>query len=139
MRACAFALAATQAGVALGPAVLFFGCRSSAHDFIYKSQLQAWLSAGILTDLQVALSREPGQPRVYVQDLVKASGPQIWQLLQQGAHVYVCGDAKRMAPDVRAAFEGLVQTAGGLGGAEAVEWVHSMREQAKYLEDVWAS
>lgn len=51
-------LALPQAGVRLGPAVLFFGCRSAAHDFIYQEQLQAWQRSGVLTDLHVAFSRD---------------------------------------------------------------------------------
>ncbi|WIA11150.1 hypothetical protein OEZ85_011289 [Tetradesmus obliquus] len=131
-----------QAGAALGPAVLFFGCRTE-QDFLYQQQLQAWQENGVLTDLQVAFSRLPGKKqggKTYVQDLIAESAQQLWELLHgSGAYVYVCGDARRMAPDVRAAFEGVACGVGGLDAAAAAEWMREMRQQGRYLEDVWAS
>jgi cytochrome P450/NADPH-cytochrome P450 reductase len=119
--------------------VLYFGCRSE-QDFLYKQRLQDWQASGVLTDLQVAFSRQPGKDKVYVQDLIAASAQQLWPLLRkQGAYVYVCGDARKMAPDVRAVFEGIAREIGGMGGGGAAEWMQSMRQQGKYLEDVWAS
>jgi sulfite reductase alpha subunit-like flavoprotein len=119
--------------------VLFFGCRSE-QDFLYKQRLQDWQASGVLTKLHVAFSRQPGNDKVYVQHLIAASAQELWELLQQqGAYVYVCGDARKMAPDVRAAFEGIAREVGGLGGAAAAEWVQGMRQQGRYLEDVWAS
>jgi cytochrome P450/NADPH-cytochrome P450 reductase len=133
---CIFVL---QAGAALGPAVLFFGCRSQ-QDFLYQHRLQDWQANGVLTELQVAFSRQPGKEKAYVQDLIAASAKQLWLLLQEhGAYVYVCGDARKMAPDVRAAFEGVAREVGGLSGGGAAEWMQSMRQQGRYLEDVWAS
>ncbi|KAF6264212.1 cytochrome P450 [Scenedesmus sp. NREL 46B-D3] len=128
-----------RAGAALGAAVLFFGCRSD-QDYLYQQQLQDWRASGVLTDLQVAFSRQAGKDRVYVQDLISASAQQLWALLHgRGGHVYVCGDARRMAPDVRAAMEGVAREAGGLDAAAAAEWMQGMRQQGRYLEDVWAS
>jgi sulfite reductase alpha subunit-like flavoprotein len=119
--------------------VLFFGCRSE-QDFLYQQQLQSWQASGILTDLQVAFSRQSGQDKMYVQQLIAASAQQLWALLQgQCAYVYVCGDARRMAPDMRAAFEGVACAAGGLDAAAAAAWLVEMRQQGRYLEDVWAS
>jgi sulfite reductase alpha subunit-like flavoprotein len=119
--------------------VLFFGCRNE-QDFLYQQQLQSWQASGVLTDLQVAFSRQPGKDKVYVQDLIADSAQQLWALIErQGAYVYVCGDAKRMAPDVRAVFEGIARDAGGLGESAAAAWMQQMRQQGRYLEDVWAS
>jgi cytochrome P450/NADPH-cytochrome P450 reductase len=130
---------ALQAGTALGPAVLYFGCRSE-QDFLYQQRLLNWQANGILTELQVAFSRQQGKEKVYVQDLIAASAKQLWPLLQErGAYVYVCGDARKMAPDVRVAFEGIAREVGGLGGGAAAEWMQDMRQQGRYLEDVWAN
>ncbi len=75
-----------------------------------------------------------------MQDLIKASGPQLWELLNnQGACVYVCGDAKNMAPDVRAVFLGIAEAEGGLSQPDCQAWMQELREAGRYLEDVWAS
>lgn len=68
------------------------------------------------------------------------SGDKLWPLLQdQGAHVYVCGDARKMAPDVRAVFVQLAQQYGEMSPEAAEEWMSNLRESGRYLEDVWAS
>eukprot|EP00775_Hariotina_reticulata_P004961 gene4961-5202_t len=132
--------ALAKTGTKLGPAILFFGCRDDG-DFLYKSRLEAWLAAGVLTDLQVAFSRKAGQPKTYVQHLIKADDERLWHLLNSspGARVYVCGDAKNMAPDVRATFVQVAQQVGGRSREAAERWLQDMREDALYLEDVWAS
>jgi sulfite reductase alpha subunit-like flavoprotein len=98
-------------------------------------------ASGVLTDLQVAFSRKAAQPKTYVQHLIKAEGEQLWGLLNStpAARVYVCGDAKHMAPDVRATFVEIAESIGGISREAAESWMQDMREDAKYLEDVWAS
>lgn len=77
---------------------------------------------------------------MYVQDLIAASGAKLWPLLDgQKAHVYVCGDARKMAPDVRTTFIKLAQQQGGMNAAAAEQWMSNMRDSGRYLEDVWAS
>jgi cytochrome P450/NADPH-cytochrome P450 reductase len=76
--------------------------------------------------------------QVYVQDLVAAQAEALWELLQRGAHVYICGDARRMAPDVRRAFCGIAQRCGGKSEAAAEAWMGGLRDSGRYLEDVWA-
>jgi sulfite reductase alpha subunit-like flavoprotein len=124
----------------LGPAHLFFGCRSDA-DFIYRDRLERYCKTGALTGLHVAFSRKEGVPKTYVQDLIEQQGAEMWRLLsdaERGGRVYVCGDARRMAPDVRAAFRDLAVRHGGRSQAAADAWIGSMLEGARYLEDVWA-
>lgn len=76
---------------------------------------------------------------MYVQDLIKQQGEQLWALLdKQGAAVYVCGDARRMAPGVAAAFQAVAQEWGGRSASGAASWLGSLREAKRYLEDVWA-
>jgi len=91
----------------LGPALLFFGCRSSTEDYIYKDRLEGYLASGVLTGLHTAFSRD-GPSKVYVQDLIAQQGAEVWELLEAGAVVYVCGDARRM-----------VSGGGGSGGGRA--------------------
>jgi sulfite reductase alpha subunit-like flavoprotein len=77
--------------------------------------------------------------QVYVQDLIKQQGQALWELLERGAVVYVCGDARRMAPGVAAAFTAVAQEWGGRSSSTAASWLGSMREARRYLEDVWAA
>lgn len=88
--------------------------------------------------LHVAFSREPGTPKTYVQDLVLHAGDQLWALLQSGGKVYICGDARRMAPDVRKGFCEVAQRLGSMTAIEAENWMAQMIADGKYLEDVWA-
>eukprot|EP00873_Tetraselmis_striata_P026190 jgi/Tetstr1/446454/TSEL_033995.t1 len=127
-------------GASLGPAHLFFGCRSSTTDFIYKELLESYCKSGVLSKdgLHVAFSREPGTPKTYVQDLVLHAGDQLWALLQSGGKVYICGDARRMAPDVRKGFCEVAQRLGSMTAIEAENWMAQMIADGKYLEDVWA-
>jgi len=108
--------------------VLFFGCRSE-DDFLYRQELEDWQASGFL-QLFVAYSRKVEAPKTYVQHLISQQAELTRNLLSRGAHVYVCGDASKMAPDVRAAFAKI------LGGAREVE---DMVAQARYCEDVWAA
>ena len=103
-------------------------------EFSRGSQAQ-WLP--FLSSLRVAFSRAPDTQKTYVQDLIDADGDTLWPLLAQDAsRVYVCGDARRMAPDVRAAF-GRVAAAKG-GAKDGAAWVAGLQEEGRYLEDVWA-
>jgi len=112
--------------------LLFFGCRDEG-DFLYREELQAWESTGAL-ELHVAFSRKVGCAKTYVQHLIEREASRVAELLQRGAHVYVCGDASRMAPDVRATFE-RVAAGAGLGD----EYVEKMVDAGRYCQDVWAS
>ena len=120
-----------------GPCWLFFGCRSQEYDFIYRDFLQEMLDAGVLTKLVVSFSREEGGPR-YVQDAMFDYGTELTQLLiDEEARLYVCGDAKGMARSVQAKFEEILVAERGLESAESVELVKKLRQEKRYLEDVW--
>jgi cytochrome P450/NADPH-cytochrome P450 reductase len=125
-------------GQRIGPALLFFGCRHPEQDFIYAGELRAFAEAGV-TELMPCFSRVPDRPRVYVQDAVRERQDAVWKLLQAGAVVYVCGDATRMAPDVRAAFVAMHQAKTGGSAAQAEAWLDDLTARGRYLVDVWAS
>ncbi len=114
---------------------LFFGEQRSSTDFYYRDELESMSSDGLLTRLSLAFSRDQRQ-KVYVQDLMRRSGAEVWRWLEDGAHVYVCGDATRMAKDVHAALIDIAKEHGGLGeGAE--EWVGDLVAAKRYLRDVY--
>lgn len=120
-----------------GPCWLFFGCRSKEYDFIYRDLLQEMLDTGALTKLVVSFSREEGGP-CYVQDAMVEHGTELTQLLiDEEARMYVCGDAKGMARGVQAKLEEILVAERGLEPAESVELVKKLRQEKRYLEDVW--
>jgi cytochrome P450 / NADPH-cytochrome P450 reductase len=84
----------------------------------------------------VALSRCDG-PKAYVQDKIREDKEEVWQLLQEGAIVYVCGDASKMAPDVRKTFAMIYQEKTGASEQEADQWLNELTAQHRYLVDVW--
>lgn len=127
-----------EASKATGPAVLFFGCRQD-DDFIYREEMEGFKARGVLQELEVAFSRKvPGQ-RVYVQQLLERKARMLFQMLEAGGHVYVCGDAKHMAPDVRAAIAKILAEGKGLPLTHGPCLVEELVTEKRYLEDVWAS
>ena len=120
-------------GKEIGPALLIAGCRRSDHDRIYGDEWDAWQADGVV-EVDWGYSREPGQPRQYVQDRIAARADRIGELLEQGAYVYICGDGAHMAPAVRTAI-GEILT-GGDGSAD--DAITALTEEHRYHEDVWA-
>ena len=125
-----------QATKAPGRNWLFFGHQRRACDFFYEDELQAMKDAGFLTNLTLAWSRDAGE-KVYVQDRMRERGGELWAWLEQGAHFYVCGDAKRMAKDVERALVDVVAEHGGRSSEEAIAYVASLRKAGRYQADVY--
>ncbi len=115
---------------------LFFGERSEKTDFLYREELEAMRADGHLTRLDTAFSRDQAD-KVYVQDKMMEQASQFWNWLQDGANVYVCGDASRMAKDVHAALHAIVEKHGGMSSHAAEEYVHGMKEDHRYHRDVY--
>jgi len=131
--------AAQQArGEKIGPSLLFTGCRHPEHDFIYADELRALEAAGV-TRLYPSFSRAPGQPKRYVQNEIEARQDELWPLLENGASVYICGDARHMAPAVRQAFGRVYRAKTGGDEAAAEAWLAGLAADHRYLADVWAA
>ncbi|HEV2655880.1 MAG TPA: NADPH--cytochrome reductase, partial [Ktedonobacteraceae bacterium] len=130
--------AALQAqGRQVGSSLLFFGCRHPQQDFLYEQELHSFSEQGIV-EVVTAFSRL-GERKVYVQDKIWEQRDAVWQLIQQGAAIYVCGDASRMAPDVRGAFANIYQEKTGKTGAEAERWLNELTAEKRYMVDVWGN
>jgi sulfite reductase (NADPH) flavoprotein alpha-component len=125
-----------QATNATGKNWLFFGHQRHATDFFYRDELNAMKKSGMLTRLSLAWSRD-GNEKYYVQDRMREVGAEVWQWLAQGAHVYVCGDAKRMAKDVEAALFEIVAIHGVRSTDEAITFVNSLKKAGRYQADVY--
>jgi len=122
----------------LGEAILFFGCRSRDQDYLYEKELEAHLKSGALSTLHVAFSREAGE-KVYVQDKIWEHRADVWSVLSHPKSVvFICGDARAMAPDVKRSFQRVIESCGGRSNSMAANLLASMVEAGRYLEDVWA-
>lgn len=115
---------------------LFFGHQHVATDFFYADELNTMLDKGQLARLSLAWSRD-GSEKIYVQDRMRDSGAELWSWLQQGAHFYVCGDAKRMAKDVERALVDIAMANGGMPIDTAVAFVASLKKEGRYQADVY--
>jgi len=123
-------------GATLGPAVLFFGCRHPEQDFIYADELRAFAADGV-SELHTAFSRADG-PKTYVQHLIAAQKDRVWDLIQQGAIIYVCGDGGKMEPDVKATLMSIYRERAGADADMASRWIEAMGANNRYVLDVWA-
>ncbi|NML31224.1 bifunctional nitrate reductase/sulfite reductase flavoprotein subunit alpha [Paraburkholderia antibiotica] len=115
---------------------LFFGEQHAATDFYYRDELEAMRASGLLTQLDVAFSRDQAD-KIYVQDRMREHGAQLWAWLEEGAHFYVCGDANRMARDVDAALKDVIATHGGMSDDKALEYVSRLTREKRYGRDVY--
>jgi sulfite reductase (NADPH) flavoprotein alpha-component len=115
---------------------LFFGHQRSDCDFFYAEELNAMKSSGLLTRLSLAWSRD-GAEKFYVQDRMREVGRDLFAWIAEGAHIYVCGDAKRMAKDVERALVDIVAQYGARATAEAVAFVAELKKNRRYRQDVY--
>ncbi len=118
------------------PNWLFFGEQHRATDFYYERELSAFLADGTLARLDTAFSRDQ-RAKVYVQDRMREHGARLWSWLQDGARVYVCGDATRMAKDVHRALQDIAAVHGGLDEAGATAYVRQLAADKRYVRDVY--
>ncbi|MGB8278405.1 MAG: sulfite reductase subunit alpha [Methylovirgula sp.] len=125
-----------QAQGATGGAWLFFGHQHRATDFFYEDEMEAFLKQGLLTNLSLAWSRD-GDTKVYVQDRLREAGWTIWEWIARGAHLYVCGDASRMAGDVEKAFIDIVAEHSRRDAEAARQFVQEMKKGGSYQTDVY--
>lgn len=115
---------------------LFFGEQHRASDFYYRDELEAMHEDGFLTRLDTAFSRDQRQ-KLYVQDRMLEHGLELWRWLDAGAHLYVCGDAARMARDVDAALLSIVRRHGSMDAADAADYRERLVTQKRYVRDVY--
>lgn len=115
---------------------LFFGNQRLADDFLYQLEWVDFRKDGLLTRADLAWSRQ-GEHKVYVQHKIAEHAAEVWNWLQQGAHVYVCGDATRMARDVEEALLEVIAGQGKLSRDEAEDYLNDMREDKRYQRDVY--
>jgi sulfite reductase (NADPH) flavoprotein alpha-component len=119
-----------------GRSWLLFGDRNAASDFLFGEEIRAWQAQGVLSRLSLAWSRDGARTR-YVQHRIAEEAADFWRWLQDGAAVYVCGDAARMAKDVDAALRAIARSEGGMDEDQARAWIVALARQGRYRRDVY--
>ncbi len=125
-----------EARGAKGRSWLFFGERNFRSDFLYQTEWQEWLKDGLLSRMDVAFSRDRG-PKTYVQHRMLERAGELYGWLEEGAHLYVCGDAAQMAPDVQETLTAIVAAEGGLAREGAEDYVRNLQRNQRYQRDVY--
>ncbi|PKH20008.1 sulfite reductase subunit alpha [Enterobacterales bacterium CwR94] len=115
---------------------LFFGNPHFSEDFLYQVEWQRYVKDGVLTNIDLAWSRDQ-KHKVYVQDKIREKGSEVWRWIQEGAHIYVCGDANRMAKDVEQALLEVIAAQGGMDTETADEFLSELRVERRYQRDVY--
>lgn len=125
-----------EATGAQGKAWLFFGDRHRATDFLYEDEIRGWLDRGILHRLDTAFSRDQAE-KIYVQHRMEENAAELWRWIEEGACIYVCGDAERMAKDVDAVLHRIAGREGGKSPEEAAAYIEEMKSTKRYRKDVY--
>ncbi|CNG69907.1 NADPH-dependent assimilatory sulfite reductase flavoprotein subunit [Yersinia enterocolitica] len=125
-----------EADGATGKNWLLFGNPHFTEDFLYQVEWQRYVKDGLLTRIDLAWSRDQAH-KIYVQDKLREQGAELWNWIQQGAHIYVCGDANRMAKDVEQVLLDVVALHGAMDAEQADEYLSELRLARRYQRDVY--
>ena len=115
---------------------LFFGNPHFTEDFLYQVEWQSYVKEGVLSRIDLAWSRDQ-QQKVYVQDKLREQGAELWRWINDGAHIYVCGDANRMAKDVEQTLLEVIAEFGAMDAEAADEFLSELRVERRYQRDVY--
>lgn len=121
---------------ATGKNWLIFGNQHFLDDFLYQIEWQEFAKQGYLSRVSLAWSRDQ-QEKIYVQDKIRQEAKELWKWLEEGAHIYVCGDASRMARDVEKALLEVIIQEGQLDEDAAQEYLDELRSEKRYQRDVY--
>ncbi|UGB33439.1 assimilatory sulfite reductase (NADPH) flavoprotein subunit [Metabacillus sp. B2-18] len=119
-----------------GKSWMFFGDQHFVTDFLYQTEWQKWIKDGVLTRMDVAFSRDQ-EEKVYVQNRMQEHSKELFQWLEEGAVVYVCGDKNHMAKDVNNTLIDIIEKEGGLSREKAEAYLADMKQNKRYQRDVY--
>jgi sulfite reductase (NADPH) flavoprotein alpha-component len=125
-----------EASEAEGDNWLFFGDQKFTQDFLYQLELQGYMKSGLLTNLDLAFSRDQAQ-KIYVQDRLREKSADVYAWLERGAHLYICGDMSRMAKDVETALIDIIAEQGKKTNEQAQQYLKDLRNAKRYQKDVY--
>ncbi|MFC9645849.1 bifunctional cytochrome P450/NADPH--P450 reductase [Streptomyces mirabilis] len=124
-------------GTEVGLSQVFVGCRHPEHDYFYRQEMQAWEQSGI-AQVHTAFSAVSGHPARFVQNAIANAADTVWQAIEDGAYIYVCGDGRRMAPAVREALAAIHRQRTGSDDETAQQWLAQLEADEHYQQDVFA-
>lgn len=119
-----------------GEVHLFFGDRFSAHDFLYRDELDQYLNNGHLTALHTAFSRDQTE-KIYVQDRVREQGESVWELLEKDGEIYVCGNKANLGKSLDDTLRHIAKIYGNMDEAAAEQWLVALRSSGRYHQDLY--
>ena len=119
---------------AKGKIYVFFGCRSEDTDWLYSDELQEYQNSGLLTDMFVGFSRSNNFPKAYVQDKIREQSDLIWDEIENGAYLYVCGSGTRVGAGTR---DVLIEIIRKKSNKSPEEFIAELEETGRYEQDVW--
>jgi sulfite reductase (NADPH) flavoprotein alpha-component len=125
-----------EATTASGDNWLFFGDQTFTQDFLYQTEWQGYLKSGLLTNIDLAFSRDQAA-KIYVQDRLREKASEIFAWLERGAHLYICGDMSRMAKDVELALVDIISEHGKLSTEQAQDYLKELRNAKRFQKDVY--
>lgn len=126
-----------EEGHALGETYVYFGCRHPEQDFLYEEELREAEQDGLI-QLHTAFSRKEEREKIYVQHLMEQDAAQLVSLLNNGGHLYICGDGSKMAPAVTETVVKSYQAIQQTSEQEAVDWLDKLEKEGRFAKDVWA-
>ena len=119
-----------------GKAWLFFGDQHFVTDFLYQTEMQAWLKDGTLNNFNVAFSRDT-EEKVYVQHRMQQNAQELYEWIEAGAHIYVCGDKDKMAADVQKTLISIISEQGNKSEEDAQKFLSDLQKQKRYQRDIY--
>ena len=125
-----------EATAASGDNWLFFGDQTFTQDFLYQVEWQGYIKSGLLTNLDLAFSRDQAE-KIYVQDRLREKASEVFAWLERGAHLYICGDMSRMAKDVELALVDIISEHGKLSTEQAQDYLKELRNAKRFQKDVY--
>jgi cytochrome P450/NADPH-cytochrome P450 reductase len=125
-----------EQGLPTARSLLLFGCRTSLTDQLYADELRDYEQQDVVR-VENAYSQEPGRPGRYVQEAMLDCADEVWDLLQQGAVVLVCGNAATIAPGVRRSLLHIFRERTSTTDADAEAWLAGLRSAGRFVEDIW--
>ncbi len=123
-------------GVPVGESLLLFGCRDAAVDYLYEDELRGYAESGV-SQVSAVFSRAPQGGLRYVQHCLKAQADDVWNLIGRNASIFVCGNAKTMAPEVRDTLVDIFAAKTGASASEGAAWLADLRRDGRFIEDIW--
>jgi sulfite reductase (NADPH) flavoprotein alpha-component len=125
-----------DSAAATGRNWLFFGEQHFTSDFLYQTEIQNWAETGVLSKVSLAFSRDQ-QYKIYVQHRILEQAPELWKWIDGGAYIYICGAKEPMSRDVDYAMLQVIERFGSKSTNEAIEYLDKLKEEGRYLKDVY--